>query len=177
MTESAFEQRTNFEDAHAPLALEMFDETGEPVQIPAERLPKLLNWTVLLTPWVPPKRTRGGVLLPETVQEANEYLTNVFRVVAIGPLAFTHARLRGGPRRGWRKNEPITEHPDVSRWQEYEFADFAEDVPRVNVGDWVIVRRYAGITLELDGVPLKMCNDDDLLAVIDSPNGWKAYIA
>jgi co-chaperonin GroES (HSP10) len=45
------------------------------------------------------------------------------------------------------------------------------------VGDWVIVRRYSGLALEKDGIPCKLANDDDILAVIASPKGWKAYIA
>jgi co-chaperonin GroES (HSP10) len=167
--------RTRFEEAHPPLTLDVIDDDGEQKSIPAGRLPRLMGWTVLLQPWTAPKATKGGILLPDQVSDANDYLTYVFRVVALGPLAFTHPRLRGGARRGVRFEEKAQD-TGGEHWREYEWSDFAEGVVPPQPGDWVIVRKFSGIQLTLENVTLKICNDDDILAVIDGPAGWKAYV-
>lgn len=190
MTELAEGQdRTRFEVAHPPLTLEMFDEDGNEVAINPARLPRLLGWTVLLMPWSPPKRTKGGIILADTTIDANDYLTNVFRVIALGPLAFTHPRLRGGAKKGTRRSSSGSPNQwsyvastgyvggdSTTEWHEHEETEFAPGVTPPKAGDWVILRKYTGIMLELEGVRLRIANDDDILAVIDSPNGWKAYV-
>lgn len=172
------DSRINFDAAHMPI--ELIGDDGEQVQLDPARLPRLLGWTVLLQPWIAPKQTRGGVFLPDTVADANEYLTYVFRVVALGPLAFAHPRLRGGVRTGKRiEREEVGADVlgSVTHWTEHEEAEFAAGVEPPEPGDWVIVQRFSGIALEVDGVPLRLANDDNILAVIDSPKGWKAYVA
>src|SRR5690606_36339349 len=134
---------------------------------------------VLLQPWRAPQKTRGGILLPDDVQDANEFMTYVFKVVALGPLAFTHPRLRGGERHGrrrLRKERDLECDAELAVWREGEWTSFAPGVQPPSPGDWVIVRKFSGIRLNLNGVPLKLCNDDDILAVIDSPSGWQAYV-
>jgi hypothetical protein len=94
--------------------------------------------------------------------------------VALGPLAFTHPRLRGGARHGLRREMPA--HDGFEQWHEEEHVEFAEGVVPPRPGEWVIVRKFSGIQLTLENVTLKICNDDDILAVIDGPAGWKAYV-
>ena len=36
-------------------------------------------------------------------------------------------------------------------------------------GDWVIFGRYAGARFQIDGGDMRLLNDDEILAVIDSP--------
>ena len=80
------------------------------------------------------------------VEDDAQFLDFMFKVVKKGPLAFTHARLKG------------------------------EGVIPPEVGDWVIVKRYAGLVVYLRDVPLRFCNDDDILAVVPKPEGWRAHV-
>ena len=41
--------------------------------------------------------------------------------------------------------------------------------PWCSVGDWVIFGRYAGARFRIEGGDMRLLNDDEILAVIDSP--------
>lgn len=167
------DDRTEFHDAHPPLSQEIAD-IGDQPELPAHRIPRLLNWTVLLRPWTPPKSTKGGVLLPDQVAEANDYLTYIAQVVAMGPLAFRHPRLRGGDRQVYRGRQ-VDSAGNERTFERIEH-DFADGQEPPKVGDWVMFRKHSGQRFEINEVQLRMCSDDDILAVLDSPVGWRAYV-
>lgn len=167
------EDRTRFEEAHPPLMMELTDDEGERVEIPTERLPRLLFWHVLLRPWVPPKKTKGGIILADQVSEANEHHVPCYQILQLGPLAFTHPRLLGGDRHGWRSEDG---EPGNLEWHEQELVDPAEGQVMPKVGDWVLIKKHCGARYQINGATLLICNDDDILGAIDSPTGWKSYI-
>ena len=41
--------------------------------------------------------------------------------------------------------------------------------PWCKEGDWVLITRYAGSRIKIDGGELRIVNDDEILAVIDDP--------
>ena len=41
--------------------------------------------------------------------------------------------------------------------------------PWCNEGDWVLITRYAGSRIRIDGGELRIINDDEILAVVDDP--------
>ena len=41
--------------------------------------------------------------------------------------------------------------------------------PWCNEGDWVLITRYAGSRIRIDGGELMIINDDEILAVVDDP--------
>ena len=173
------EDRTTFDEAHPPLMTELTTEEGERVEVPTERLPRLLFWHVLLRPFVPPKKTKGGIILADQVAEANEYHVPCYQVLQVGPLAFTHPRLRGVERRGSRRTRQERDHQadaDLESWREHEITDLARGQILPEPGDWVIIKKHSGIRLQIMGADLRVVADDDILAVIDSPAGWKSYI-
>ena len=43
------------------------------------------------------------------------------------------------------------------------------DGPWCKEGDWVLITRYAGSRIKIDGGELRIINDDEILAVIDDP--------
>lgn len=51
-------------------------------------LPKPTGWQILLRPVPIREQTKGGIFLPESVRDDYQYLSNVARVLAIGPNAF-----------------------------------------------------------------------------------------
>lgn len=170
------EDRTRFEEAHPPLTMELTDDEGESVEVPTERLPRLLFWHVLLRPWVPPKKTKGGIILADQVADANEYHVPCYQVLKLGPLAFTHPRLRGGGRIGERREWHDNDVVGKIRWIETESVDTSEGQYLPSVGDWVLIKQHCGIRWQLLGANLRLVSDDDIIAVIDSPTGWKSYI-
>jgi co-chaperonin GroES (HSP10) len=41
--------------------------------------------------------------------------------------------------------------------------------PWCKEGDWVLITRYAGSRIRIDGGELRIINDDEILAVVDDP--------
>ncbi len=50
----------------------------------------------------------------------------------------------------------------------YEEEKFPER-PWCKKGDWVIVAKYAGSRIQIDGGGVRLVNDDEVLATIDNP--------
>jgi len=114
-------------------------------------LPKPTLWRVMVCPVQPKTMSKGGIALPATVGDAEQYLNYIGKVVAMGPLAGVKA----------------------------EFADpkTGESTYKVNVGDWVAYGRYAGQRIEYKGVRLLLLNDDDVTLTLPAgPAGFKIYV-
>ena len=56
--------------------------------------------------------------------------------------------------------EPRWVHKDETRFP---------DGPWCKEGNWVLITRYAGSRIKIDGGELRIVNDDEILAVIDDP--------
>lgn len=115
----------------------------------------LLNpcyWRILVAPVSPPKVTKGGIYLPDVTTEAQEYANFIGRIVKAGPLAFRDKRLTG------------SDKGEVD-W---------DKLP--NTGDWVMFARHAGMKLTFRGFKLVVCNDDDVIAILPDPKGYKIYV-
>ena len=108
-----------------------------------EELPKPLFWRILILPRKPKEVSAGGIYIPKVNQDAQEILTYMGQVVAMGPHAGVHERLGG---------DGTTPAPDF---------------PKVN--DFVMYGKYAGQTVVYKGVKLILVNDDELLGTLPSP--------
>ena len=53
-----------------------------------EKLPKPTGWRILVMPYDPPKTTKGGIELPDTVVERERVATVVGLVMDMGPLCY-----------------------------------------------------------------------------------------
>ena len=53
-----------------------------------DRLPQPTGWRVLIAPFNPPKKSKGGILLNQTTLEEDAIQTNVGYVLRMGPLAY-----------------------------------------------------------------------------------------
>lgn len=131
--------------------LTMNDNQGwlnpEEVEIPPD-LPQPLLWRVLVLPVQPQKVSRGGIVLPYQAQDAQAHLQVIGRVAAMGPLA--------------------------GKSDKYRFEGSLHY--GVGVGDWVMFPRYAGQRVEFKGLRLVSLNDDELLAKIAGPEGFRIHI-
>ena len=53
-----------------------------------DRLPQPTGWRVLIAPFNPPKKSKGGILLNQKTREEDAIQTNVGYVLRMGPLAY-----------------------------------------------------------------------------------------
>ncbi len=53
---------------------------------------------------------------------------------------------------------------------------FANESRLPEVGDWVVYGRYAGQAMEYRGVKLRICNDDEILAIASGPETLRIYV-
>lgn len=96
-------------------------------------------WKILVMPMRPRPVTKGGILIPQTRQDADQYLTYVGRIVALGPLCYKHPKFKG---------MGITK----------------ADVPRR--GDWMLYGVNSYQRIDFKGAKLILLNDDSFLAKV-----------
>jgi co-chaperonin GroES (HSP10) len=114
------------------------------------------GWRILVEPVAVPQESDGGILYSETTQELAKHLRHFGQVLAVGQGAY----------------------------QDKRFEVSGTITPWCKVGDWVTYGRNAGqdIAVNVPGkllqnglkepdavLPLKILNDDDILAVITDP--------
>jgi co-chaperonin GroES (HSP10) len=107
-----------------------------------------LFWRLLVAPVMPPQQTASGIFLPDQTQEAREEMSYIGKVVAMGQGCLAHERLRNG----------------------------YDGQPAFDLGDYVVIKRYAGLRLSYKGLKLRAVNDDDVLIKTTEPFGWKVLV-
>jgi chaperonin GroES len=125
-----------------------FTDDQTEATIGSDLLPIPLNWKVLVQPNQVKAKTSGGILLPESSKDNEEYLTAHGVVCALGDLAY---RDRDTGQR-WRS--------DVS--------------PKV--GDRVTYGKYAGQKIVVKGVKFLLLNDDGLTSILPEGVEVAAYL-
>ena len=104
------------------------------------KLPVPTGWRILIMPYTPPKISKGGIELPDEVNERERVAVNVGLVMAGGPLAYKDEKKFSG-QEPWCKEK-----------------------------DWVLFGKYAGSRFKIDGGELRLLNDDEILAVVEDPS-------
>jgi co-chaperonin GroES (HSP10) len=112
------------------------------------------GWRILVEPIKVEEKTAGGIHLPTSAVEAKEHLRYIGRVVAMGPLCYQHKK----------------------------FADADGSALKWCVeGDYIAYGAYAGQEIKVRNkkgdayVSLRLLNDDEVLAVIPSPDSVLIY--
>ena len=105
-----------------------------------EVLPSLPGYHILVRPVSVKSKTKGGLLLPDSVKDDVAYLTTVGKVLAVGDLAY--------------KDEDKDKFPN-GKW--------------CDVGDYVCYARHAGQKLYYKGVRLLLLFDDQVMMKVDEP--------
>ena len=103
-----------------------------------ERLPQPTGYRVLIIPYYPSSKTKGGVILAEDTLDRQQIASQVGLVLAMGPQCYQ----------------------DKERYPEG---------PWCKVNNWVMFARYAGSRIKIEGGEIRLLNDDEVLATIDSP--------
>lgn len=116
---------------------------------PAHR-PTPVGWRILVEPIPIKEQTKGGILLPDQVKEANQHLNYVGYVVDMGPLCYRHAKFEGG--------EPWCQVGDLVAFGQYD-------------GQTQMVRAKGGDAF----VKMRMVNDDAILGKLQSVESVLIY--
>ena len=111
------------------------------------KLPKPTGWRILIMPYIPPKKSKGGIEIPDEAHAREQLATVVGYVLAVGPLAYKDRNKFGNP------DDPH------ENWQ-----------PWCKEKDWVIFGRYAGSRFKIEDGELRFLNDDEILGVIEDPS-------
>lgn len=74
----------------------MEEKTSAP-KTEMEKLPKPTGWRILIMPYIPPKKSKGGIEIPDEVHAREQLATVVGYVLAVGPDAYKDkSRYPGG---------------------------------------------------------------------------------
>jgi chaperonin GroES len=110
---------------------------------------KLTMYRVCIMPMKAPEKTAGGVLMPDEAKDYNRHMNRVGVLIAKGPSCYHHPKF-----------ESLGLKP--------------EDFPQI--GDWVMYGQHQPMRVEQRGQEFVIMNDDEILAVIDDPEDFKAYV-
>lgn len=103
-----------------------------------ERLPQPTGYRMLIIPYYPSEKTKGGLYVPDQVREREAFATVAAYVVKLGPDAYQdQQKFPTGP---WCSQK-----------------------------DWVLIGRYAGNRFKVDGLEVRIINDDNIIATILDP--------
>ena len=103
-----------------------------------DRLPQPTGYRILVIPYYPKEKTKGGIYIPDATRERESFATVVAYVVKMGPDAY--------------KDED--KFPNGAYCSEKE---------------WVLMGRYAGNRFKVEGLELRLINDDNIIAKILDP--------
>ena len=116
-------------------------------------LPKVYGWNLLIRPIHPGKsiKFKSGVQLelPSSFTEDMKYLTNIGKVLAIGPLAYT---------------DPAVKPSDGAFFPHGKYRE-----PWCKVGDYVMYGKHQGVKMMYAGVSLLILADDLIVLNVDDP--------
>lgn len=110
------------------------------------KLPKVCGPLLLIKPIEFENKTKSGLVLPDQFKEDMQFLTNVGKVLSMGPIAFEE--IRQGENRFGRE-----------KW--------------CTIGDYVVWPKHAGKKVMYNGEPYVLINDDQIMLVIDDPESIK----
>ena len=103
-----------------------------------DRLPQPTGYRLLVIPYYPKEKTKGGIYIPDATRERESFATVVAYVVKMGPDAY----------------QDSDKFPNGAYCSEKE---------------WVLMGRYAGNRFKVEGLELRLINDDNIIAKILDP--------
>jgi co-chaperonin GroES (HSP10) len=101
-------------------------------------LPQPTGYRILIIPYYPSEKTKGGLFIPDATREREGASTVCAYVVRLGPDAY----------------KDTNKFPSGSWCSEKT---------------WVLIGRYAGNRFKVDGLEVRIINDDNVIATILDP--------
>lgn len=110
-----------------------------------------VGWRVLVRPYEPPKKSSGGIELPDEALESEQLLTYVGQIVAMGDQCYK-AVTRSG-------------------------IELANMELKPKVGDWIMYGTYGGQKIITKaGAKYLLMNDDGIMGIVKDPASFRAYL-
>lgn len=103
-----------------------------------DRLPQPTGYRLLIIPYYPAEKTKGGVYIPDQVRDREAFATVAAYVVRLGPDAYKDEQKF--PSGAWCKEK-----------------------------SWILIGRYAGNRFKVDGLEVRIINDDNVISTILDP--------
>tara|TARA_R100000995_G_scaffold8626_1_gene3710 strand:- start:423 stop:899 length:477 start_codon:yes stop_codon:yes gene_type:complete len=103
-----------------------------------DRLPQPTGYRILVVPYYPKEKTKGGIYIPDATRDRESFATVVAYVVKMGPDAYK----------------------DKDKFPTGAYCSEKE---------WVLMGRYAGNRFKVEGLELRLINDDNIIAKILDP--------
>jgi len=114
------------------------EDPSELDQSALERLPQPTGYRILIIPYYPSEKTKGGVYIPDQIRDREAFATVSAYVVRLGPDAYKDEQKF--PTGAWCKEK-----------------------------SWILIGRYAGNRFKVDGLEVRIINDDNVIATIIDP--------
>lgn len=114
------------------------DDPSEMEQSSLERLPQPTGYRVLIIPYYPSEKTKGGLIVPDQVRDRESFATVAAYVVKLGPDAYSDSQKF--PSGAWCREK-----------------------------DWVLIGRYSGNRFKVEGLEVRIINDDNIISTILDP--------
>ena len=114
------------------------DDPSDLEQSALERLPQPTGYRVLIIPYYPSEKTKGGIIVPDAVRERESFATVAAYVVKLGPDAYSDPQKF--PSGAWCSEK-----------------------------SWVLIGRYSGNRFKVEGLEVRIINDDNIISTILDP--------
>jgi co-chaperonin GroES (HSP10) len=122
-----------------------------PPEVPDPKvLPIITGYNVLIRPVGMESKTKGNILLPDSVTEDIKFLTNVGQVKAMGPQCYHDPNVK----------------PSDGAW----FPHGRYKAPWCKVGDYVVWGKHQGVRLVIKGVTFILLQDELVLMTLNDPS-------
>jgi co-chaperonin GroES (HSP10) len=126
----------------APTKIDSNGWITDPTVPDPDNLPEPLGWTLLVRPYPITSSKKSSILMPESDIDYMNYVSNIARVVAVGPCC-------------WNRME----HRDEN----------GENKPWVQVGDFVSYPKNSGSRRKFKGVSYVLLMDDEVVERLPDP--------
>lgn len=137
------------------------DDDDIPDPEPPKELP---GWSILVRPMRTRKKTKGGILLADSVQDDIDLLSTCGKVLAVGPLAYSRDDMLI-PHYALSDDEQTT----LQLWK-HEGDIWWYRKPWCKVGDIVAFAKFSGVKYFYRGVRCLLLNDDMVRMVLHDKN-------
>lgn len=111
------------------------------------KLPRPLNWHILVRKKRPKEVSKGGIFLPDESQKNQAYLQHCAEVVALGPMCFTNK----------------------------DTGEVWPNAPDVKPGDWLIIPQHTPLKITVEDEDYFLITDTSILASVPDPEAISVY--
>lgn len=134
-----------------------------------EVLPRIQGWNLLVRSLAPAEKTKGGIILADKSKDDLQYLTNVGRVVYMGPLCYTDPGVMTEAAKFPEVFDELANGDNPNKEYRLNRHGFYEE-PWCQVGDWILWGKNKGAKIKWQEIIYVLLKDEDVVATLDDPS-------